>query len=57
MKSTFIANIGGRAYKLLRSLAQNDTKSKTYEQLTKLLKDHLSHALKAIGGSWSKKSC
>ena len=41
-KSTFIATIGGPAYKLLRSLSQNDTKSKTYAQLTKLMTDHLS---------------
>ena len=41
-KSTFIACIGGPAYKLLRSLCQNDTKAKTYEELIKLLTDHLS---------------
>ena len=40
-KSTFIASIGAPAYKLLRSLCQNDTKSKSYTQLIALLTEHL----------------
>ncbi len=40
-RSTFIATIGGPAYKLLRSLCQNDTRSKTYQQLVDLMTDHL----------------
>lgn len=41
-KSTFIACIKGSTYKLLRNLCQKDTKTKTYEELNKLLTDHLS---------------
>ena len=41
-KSTCIACIGSKAYKLLRSLTKNDTKSKTYEQYVKLVTDHIS---------------
>ena len=40
-RSTFIATIGGPVYKLLRSLCQNDTRSKTYKQLVDLMTDHL----------------
>ena len=40
-KATFIAILGGPAYKLLRSLCQNDTSSKTYQQLVSILKEHL----------------
>ena len=40
-KAAFIALIGGPAYKLLRSLCQNDTASKTYKQLVDTLREHL----------------
>ena len=40
-KATFIATIGGSAYKLLRSLCQNDTGSKSYSELVQILKEHL----------------
>ncbi len=40
-RSTFIAPIGGPAYKLLRSLCKNETQSTTYKQLEDLMTDHL----------------
>ena len=43
-RATFLATIGQPAYKLLRSLCQNDTKNKSFEQLVALLRNHLQPA-------------
>ena len=40
-RAVFLATIGKPGYKLLRSLCQNDTKSRTFEQLVEILKNHL----------------
>ena len=40
-KNTFLACLGGPGYKLLRSLCQNDTGSKTLSQLQTAMQDHL----------------
>ena len=40
-RALLLSNIGARGYKLLRSLSQNNPTSKTYEQLKKLLLDHI----------------
>nr|XP_047141340.1 uncharacterized protein K02A2.6-like [Hydra vulgaris] len=40
-KAVFLSTIGGPAYKLLRSLCENDTKNKSFTQLIKLMRDHL----------------
>ena len=40
-KATFLACLGGPGYKLLRSLCQNDTSAKTFDQLKATMKDHL----------------
>ena len=40
-KAYFLATIGGPGYKLLRSLSGNDTKSKSFADLIKLMSDHL----------------
>ena len=37
----FLSFIGAKGYKLLRSLAQNAPSGKSYDELTKLMKDHL----------------
>ena len=41
MRAVFLATLGAPGYKLLRSLAGNDTKTKTFTALCKLMKDHL----------------
>nr|XP_047132680.1 uncharacterized protein K02A2.6-like [Hydra vulgaris] len=40
-KAVFLSTIGGPAYKLIRSLCENDTKNKSFTQIVKLMKDHL----------------
>ena len=40
-KHYFLSFIGAKGYKLVRSLAQNAPSGKSYDELTKLMKDHL----------------
>ena len=40
-RALFLSKVGARGYKLVRSLAQNDPKSKSYDELKKLMLDHL----------------
>ena len=40
-RALLLSKIGARAYKLLRSLAQNEPAKKTYEELKTLMVDHL----------------
>ena len=40
-RANLLATIGSSGYKLLRSLCQNDTRNKTYEELQKVMSDHL----------------
>ena len=41
MRATFLASIGGPAYRLLRSLVGETIKTQKFEDLAKVLKDHL----------------
>ena len=40
-RALFLSFIGAKGYKLVRSLAQNAPSGKNYDELTKLMKDHL----------------
>ena len=40
-KALFLSLIGSRGYKLIRSLAQNDPTSKTYDELKTIMREHL----------------
>ena len=40
-RALFLSHIGARGYKLLRSLSQNQPTSKSYDELKKLLLDHI----------------
>ena len=39
-RALLLSFIGASSYKLIRSLAQNKPMEKTYEELTKLMRDH-----------------
>jgi hypothetical protein len=41
-RSVFLATVGATTYRQLRSLCNNDPKGKTFEELKKILKEHLS---------------
>ena len=43
-RAVFLSQMGAPGYKLLHSLAGNETKTKTFEDLCKLMKDHLQPA-------------
>ena len=47
-RAVFLATIGAPGYKLLRSLAGNNVKDKSMEELCKLMKDHLQPAPNSI---------
>ena len=36
-----LSNVGARGYKLVRSLSQNNPTSKSYDELKKLMLDHM----------------
>ena len=40
-RANLLATIGSSGYKLLQSLCQNNTRNKTYEELLKVMSDHL----------------
>ena len=40
-KAVFLSTVGGSAYKLIRSLCENDTKNKTFTQIIMLMRNHL----------------
>ena len=40
-RALLLSLIGAKGYKLIRNLAQNKPSEKSYDELTKLMKDHL----------------
>ena len=40
-RALFLSNIGARGYKLVRSLSQNEPTNKSYDELKKLMLDHI----------------